>query len=172
MPVTVEEITTVDEVRSQVEILREYLIYVCNDLRMNADIDVDPQPMLADTLSNAETFVPPLGAAYVAKDEGGDVVGIGFMRPVGGDAFEIKRVFVRRKARGLGAGKALMHALLDRARQEGAKEMLLDSSKTLSEAIGLYEKLGFTYTDPYPQSSHYGDKSLEAVLIFMRKSLV
>ena len=63
MPVTVEEITTVDEVGSQVEILREYLIYVCNDLRMNADIDIDPEPMLADTLSNAETFVPPLGVA-------------------------------------------------------------------------------------------------------------
>jgi len=172
MPVAVEEITTVDEVRSQVEILRDYLNYVCNDLRLNADIDIDPEPLLADILSNAETFVPPLGAAYVAKDDEGDVVGIGFMRPVGGDAFEIKRVFVRRKARGLGAGKALMNALMDRARSEGASEMLLDSSKTLSEAIGLYEKLGFTYTDPYPQSSHYGDKELEPILIFMRKSLV
>lgn len=172
MPVTVEEIITVDEVRSQVDILREYLIYVCNDLRLNADLDIDPEPMLADTLSNAETFVPPLGAAYVAKNDDGDVVGIGFMRPVGGDAFEIKRVFVRRKARGLGVGKALMHALIERAKREGAKEMLLDSSKTLSEATALYEKLGFTYTDPYPQSSHFGDKSLESILIFMRKPLV
>jgi len=108
----------------------------------------------------------------VAKDEEGEVVGIGFMRPVGGNAFEIKRVFVRRKARRLGAGKALMTALMDRAKREGATEMLLDSSKTLSEATSLYEKLGFAYTDPYPQSSHYGDKELEPILIFMRKSLV
>lgn len=62
---------------------------------------------------------------------------------------EIKRVYVDPAARGTGAGRALMVKGMARARADGYTRMVLDTISPLTEAIALYERLGFTPCDPF-----------------------
>ena len=68
---------------------------------------------------------------------------------------EIKRVFVEDRARGHGAGKALMREAMTRARADGYDRMVLDTMYLLTEAIALYDVLGFApcapFYDPDPE---------------------
>ena len=72
---------------------------------------------------------------------------------------EIKRVFVDPDARGKGAGRALVQACMTRARVDGYSRMVLDTMVRLSEAIALYERLGFKpcapFYEPRPEFEPY-----------------
>ena len=71
---------------------------------------------------------------------------------------EIKRIFLDETARGTGAAVALIKDAMKRAAQDGHTRMVLDTIHTLHEAIGLYERLGFTpcapFYDPDPAYIH------------------
>jgi hypothetical protein len=58
-------------------------------------------------------------------------------------------MFVSPSARGLRLGQRLCVALLDVARERGYRVMKLDTLDRLPEACALYERLGFTRTEPY-----------------------
>ena len=62
---------------------------------------------------------------------------------------EIKRVFVDPAARGTGAGSALMQTAMERARRDGYTRMVLDTIAPLTEAIALYNQLGFQPCAPF-----------------------
>ncbi|WP_299041535.1 GNAT family N-acetyltransferase [uncultured Tateyamaria sp.] len=72
---------------------------------------------------------------------------------------EIKRVFVDPAGRGTGAGRALMQDAMARARADGYTRVVLDTISPLTEAIALYERLGFTpcapFYDPDPAFAPY-----------------
>lgn len=90
-------------------------------------------------------------------------VGCIAVRPIeamNGDATpvcEMKRMFVRPAARGLGVGRLLAERLLAEARDRGYATMKLDSEPDFAAAMALYRSLGFTNTpryndDPHPQT--------------------
>ncbi len=58
-------------------------------------------------------------------------------------AFEIKRLYVRPDARGQGAGRALVEAVLAQARKLGAQVAVLETLAVMPEALALYAGLGF-----------------------------
>jgi ribosomal protein S18 acetylase RimI-like enzyme len=61
------------------------------------------------------------------------------------DAWELKRLWVRPSARGLGLGRALTLAVLDRAVKAGRKAVYLDTvPESMAAAHQLYIELGFT----------------------------
>lgn len=67
-----------------------------------------------------------------------------------GDAMcEMKRLYVRPDARGLGVGRALVEALFSVALEQGYAVMRLDAAPELAAARGLYEALGFHEIPPY-----------------------
>lgn len=91
----------------------------------------------------------PAGEILLA-DLDGAVVGCAMYYPLSLPATcEIKRVFVDDSARGHGAGKALMHAAMQRARADRYDRMVLDTMYLLTEAIALYETLGFAPCAPF-----------------------
>lgn len=100
----------------------------------------------------------PDGAIFLACD--GDLpVGCAMTHRIDGETCEIKRVYVAPEARGLGAGRALFEAAMDQARADGYGRMVLDTFHTLTEAIALYGKLGFTEAAPfYPPDPELGAK--------------
>ena len=87
----------------------------------------------------------------------GKPIGCGMMREMEPGIAEIQRVFVTTDARGLGAGKAITLALMDRARKDGKTIVRLDTGRALVEASGLYEALGFEERSPYHQDTPYLD---------------
>jgi len=91
----------------------------------------------------------PRGDILVA-DLDGTVIGCAMYYPLALDGVtEIKRVYVDPAARGTGAGRRLIEDAMARARADGYTRMVLDTMAPLTEAIALYQRLGFAPCDPY-----------------------
>lgn len=66
------------------------------------------------------------------------------------DAWELKRLWVRSEGRGLGLGRALTQAALDRAVAAGRTAVYLDTvPEAMTAAHRLYLQMGFVPTAPY-----------------------
>jgi GNAT superfamily N-acetyltransferase len=89
-------------------------------------------------------FDPPEGGFFIAYIEDWPV-GCGGWRTRDGDeqVAEIKRMYTRPEARGLGVAKAVLAAVEDSARAEGRKRIILETGVAQPEAIALYERMGY-----------------------------
>lgn len=96
-------------------------------------------------------YANPRGCMLLAVS-GNQPIGCVALRPVaevGHDVCEMKRMYVRPAARGLGAGRRLAESLLEFARSAGYDRMVLDSEPSFVAAIALYKALGFVVRDRY-----------------------
>ncbi len=95
-------------------------------------------------LQNPETeIIEKGGAVLFAVTADGEVVGTVALKKAGDGVFELSKMAVDEKKRGLGAGKALGLAALERAQKMGARRVVLYTNSALEPAINLYRKLGF-----------------------------
>ncbi|HVE56736.1 MAG TPA: GNAT family N-acetyltransferase [Pyrinomonadaceae bacterium] len=95
-------------------------------------------------LQNPETeIIEKGGAVLFAVTTDGEVVGTVALKKADDGVFELAKMAVDEKKRGLGAGKALGLAALERAREMGARSVILYTNSILEPAINLYRKLGF-----------------------------
>jgi len=62
---------------------------------------------------------------------------------VAGSAGEVKRLYVAPAARGSGAGRALVDAIVNEARTIGYRNLMLDTLATMTAARALYASVGF-----------------------------
>ena len=91
----------------------------------------------------------PRGDILVAQLDGA-VLGCAMYYPLALDGVtEIKRVYVDPKARGTGAGRKLVETAMARAKSDGYSRMVLDTMERLTEAIALYQRVGFQPCAPY-----------------------
>lgn len=165
------ELTTLDEVRALEGLLADYIRHISISLKDHAGLTFDEAGLMVSTLHGLSKVIPPNGRTFIAKDDGGKRIGMIFLRQSGPDAMEIKRLYVMSEARGTGAGRALVLKCLDAASEAGATSLRLDTAKSLTVAIGLYEALGFEYRDPYAENDHADDTDLLPYLVFMEKAL-
>ncbi len=63
------------------------------------------------------------------------------------DICELQKMYFMTSARGQGLAKKLALLALDYAREQGFKRCYLETTAFLTEAIGLYEHLGFEHID-------------------------
>jgi len=90
-------------------------------------------------------YGPPHGVALLADDAGCAAV-----RPFDdAGTCELKRMYVRERARGRGLGRALAERAVAEARALGYRTMRLDTLATMTAAIHVYESLGFREIDAY-----------------------
>lgn len=70
---------------------------------------------------------------------------------------ELVKMYLLPQARGKGIGKALIERAFELAKQLGYRRMYLETMPELRTAIGMYEKMGFTYlSQPMGCSGHNG----------------
>jgi molybdenum cofactor guanylyltransferase len=86
----------------------------------------------------ASTYVA-LWIALVDEDVAGSVA----LRELGGDRYELKRMYLRSAHRNRGVGKRLLATALDWAHANGAEVVRLDTTARMVAARRLYESAGF-----------------------------
>ena len=114
----------------------------------------------------AAKYGPPVGRTLLAVTGEGVVAG-GAYRRLSDTSCELKRLFVGDRARGLGLGRRLSEGLIASARDDGYTVMKLDTADRLTEAVAMYQSMGFAHIPPYQT---YPDR-LMPHLIFMEKAL-
>lgn len=65
------------------------------------------------------------------------------------DVCQAKRLFVLEEYRGLGIGKALVHAVAETAKEKGYKQIKISVETHLKREIEMYKRWGFVEMDKY-----------------------
>ena len=83
--------------------------------------------------------------------EGEKALGCGAFKPYDSDTVEIKRMFTLPENRGKGIAHSILNELEKWAVELGNHAAVLETGKRQHEAIGLYQKAGYTITANYGQ---------------------
>lgn len=127
-------------------------------------IDLSYQDFADELSSLPGKYAPPQGELYLAVSGAGEMLGCVGLRPLEPGICEMKRLYVTPSGRGLGLGRALVEQVLKRAGEIGYREMRLDTLPTMTAAISMYQKMGFSVIEPYYETPVAGT-------IFMSRQL-
>jgi putative acetyltransferase len=98
--------------------------------------------------------------AYFVIEQDGEVVGGAGIAPLEGgptDTCELRKMYFLPRARGLGAGAAMMQRCLQAARDAGFRQCYLETLGGMDAAMKLYERSGFIRIDgPMGATGHGG----------------
>jgi putative acetyltransferase len=92
-------------------------------------------------------YIEPGGAILIAELDGRPV-GCVALLPDGTGAYELSKMAISPQLRGRGAGRTLLAAAIENAREIGARSLFLGSSTRLANAVHLYEAAGFEHVAP------------------------
>ena len=114
-------------------------------------------------LSLAQIFQPKI-MYFIARRDG---VAVG----CGGVAFEedfaeLKRMYVRPRARGSGVASAILGRLEAEARDRGYRRLVLETGDVQFAAVRLYERAGFTRCPPFGHYVEMPGPAIERSLFF------
>lgn len=108
-------------------------------------------------------YAAPDGRLLLAYCEG-KLAGCVGLRKVADGVCEMKRLWVRPEFRGKKIGRKLAETVIAQARQIGYSIMKLDTIDTMTEAITMYQSMGFKETSAYRYNPVEGAKYMELKL--------
>jgi len=127
--------------RATVETLfREYVASLAEDISF--------QDFESEFAGLPGKYARPTGVVLIAQD-GEQAAGTIAYRMVEPGVAEMKRLYVRPGWRGSGLGRELANELIEDARAQGYRTMLLDTLASMGAARALYRDLGFAPVAPY-----------------------
>ncbi|MFO7446533.1 MAG: bifunctional helix-turn-helix transcriptional regulator/GNAT family N-acetyltransferase [Ignavibacteriaceae bacterium] len=106
------------------------------------------------SLSSPEEEIINKGGMIFFAKYNGDIVGTGAAVKLDNKTFELSKMAVTEKAQGKQIGKKLALVVIGYAISHGAKSIVLETSRKLTAAVNLYERLGFIYA-PLDKKSKY-----------------
>ncbi|HTX40414.1 MAG TPA: GNAT family N-acetyltransferase [Acidobacteriaceae bacterium] len=101
-----------------------------------------------EILSDPETHILAPGGriCFALQDE--EIVGCCALIVNGLRSYEVAKMAVLEDRRNQGIGRALLVHVIEAARALGAQKLTLETNSRLTNAIHLYESLGFVHLDP------------------------
>lgn len=141
MPFFIREARWPDN-RTTVEALfREYVASLAEDITF--------QDFEGEFATLPGKYARAMGGVVLIARDGNEAAGAVAYRMVEPGVCEMKRLYVRPAFRGSGLGRELANELIEDARRQGYRTMLLDTLASMSAARALYRDLGFVPTQPY-----------------------
>jgi GNAT superfamily N-acetyltransferase len=138
--VDITKARTEADVASVGELFREYAATI--------GVDLEYQGFSSELATLPGQYAPPSGDLLVARVNG-EVSGCVALRALDQSTLELKRLYVRPSARGVGLGKLLVEAAISTARENGYMELRLDTLGSMAAAQRLYRASGFVEIPPY-----------------------
>ena len=111
----------------------------------------DPE---ASVSADPDELTPPRGTFLVVRRPDGRAVGCGAVKLLDPRTAEVKRMWLHASTRGQGAGRLLLDALEQAARDLGADRACLDTNQQLEAALALYRRSGWVEVAPYNDNSY------------------
>ena len=124
-------------------------------------IDLDFQNFSSEMSSLEVQYARPKGALFLARNSSNDFLGCFAIRDFEGSICELKRMYLRKEARGLGIGESMLKKAIEIGQQLGYDRMRLDTLPSMHAAQTLYRKMGFYEIEPYRYNPISGTKFLE-----------
>ena len=128
-----------------------------------------PADLAADTMAHIEDLLPPHGRMLLATSEDGRLIGCGVIRQIRPDAGELKRMYVRPEAQGMGLGRQLFEMRITEARNMGFTSLYADTIAGNTSMLSMYEKYGFKYISRYPENAN--PPELDPYLVYLEHKL-
>jgi ribosomal protein S18 acetylase RimI-like enzyme len=116
--------------------------------RMNSEWIVenfDLEPVDLYVLQNPEEAIINKGGAILMALYNGEVAGTAGLRKIDEETYEFTKMTVDKNYRRKGIAETLCYASFDKARELGAKNVILYSNTVQAAAIKMYEKIGFQH---------------------------
>jgi DNA-binding MarR family transcriptional regulator/N-acetylglutamate synthase-like GNAT family acetyltransferase len=128
------------------------------ELASRFDAGFDPARSIS---ASTGELTPPAGVFVIARLDG-EPIGCGALKVKERNIGEIKRMWVRSDARGLGVGRRVLETLESFALGLGATTLRLETNRTLREAQTLYRSAGYNEVAPFndePYAHHWFEKA-------------
>ncbi|MEM1337362.1 MAG: GNAT family N-acetyltransferase [Bacteroidota bacterium] len=151
--ITLIEVTSDSDYQIAVQLFREYAVDI--------GIDLEFQHFSKEIETIKSQYARPEGVLFIAHHNTHSVSGCVGIRALEGEICELKRMYVKTEARGLGIGKHMLEKSIAMGKELGYQKMRLDTLSTMHTAIGLYKKMGFYEIKPYRFNPFSGAKYFE-----------
>lgn len=106
------------------------------------------EKMDRETLGDPESKILRKGGHIFMVYLGHQAVGCVALIPLGQGVYELSKMAVSPELRGLGIGRRLLEHTITQAKLAGAKSLFLGSNAKLTNAVHLYESVGFRHVAP------------------------
>jgi DNA-binding MarR family transcriptional regulator/N-acetylglutamate synthase-like GNAT family acetyltransferase len=113
-------------------------------------------------LNPMEEIIDKGGEVFFARING-DIVGTAALIKYDDKTYELAKMAVTEKAQGRQIGKKLAEAVITQAKANNADVLFLESNTKLTQAMGLYKKLGFKQVE-YNNVSKYARSTIKMEL--------
>jgi GNAT superfamily N-acetyltransferase len=146
-------------------LLADYFKVVLKSFEAAGGPVLSPEEMADSTIDHIDEMLPPDGRLVLARSHDGRLVGCGALRRIRPDAVEMKRMFVRPEAQGLGIGRRLFEMRIEEARRMGCRAIYADTVKGNRPMLAIYERFGFKYIPRYPENANQPE--FETYLVYL-----
>lgn len=154
--IELREAKSKNEFKIAIQLFQEYAAQI--------GVDLEFQDFSKELETIEEHYSRPTGVLILAKNDKSSLLGCFALRALKSSICELKRMYVRKEARGLGIGKEMLRESIEIGKKLGYKKMRLDTLPTMGPAIALYQKMGFYEIEPYRFNPIKGTKYFEIEL--------
>ena len=150
------EIHSTEEYNLVIELFEEYA--------MDIEIDLSFQNFEVELKEIKTHYSRPDGILIIVQQHAQLSLGCFGIRKLTDEICELKRMYIKKEARGKGLGNIMMIHALQLGQELNYLQMRLDTLPTMSAAINLYEKYGFYEIEAYRYNPIEGTKYFEVDL--------
>lgn len=118
-------------------------------------------------LADPKRYIIDTGGMVFFLLENDQVTGTCGVMKMDDDTYELVRMAVDPAFRGKGYGEMLVNHASRWAKENGARQIILETGSVLKPAIKLYERIGFEHYEPKPQHR----SGLARADVFMRRAV-